>query len=162
MPEYPAASPGRLVVIGAGDKPIDHEWEAQAGSCAAASLIELYAEDATSGSAVVLQYVGGDPVGTYAIVHADSIMIDDRAARIGVQLFDDNRAVGFQAVEGTLEVLSVGDEISGRFASTIREVQSNMLARYVGAFQDIEMADLPDEYCNSLRPAAEPSADDQI
>jgi hypothetical protein len=161
MPEYPNTSPGKLTVVGAGDKAINHAWEAEAGSCASVSLIELYAEDATSGSAIVLQYPDGDPLGVYPIVPADSVLIDDRAARVGVQLFDEDQAVGFQAIQGTLEVLSVGEEISGRFTATIREVQSDVLARYVGAFQDVEMAELSADYCNSLRPEVVPPGDDE-
>jgi len=155
MPGYPNAARGTLTVVRAGDYVIDHEWDADVGSCGDAFLIELYAEDETSGSAIVLQYPDGEPTGVYPIVQSDSASIDERVALIGVQVFEEDQAFGFQAIEGTLEVVSLGEVISGRFASTIKEVQSEVLTRYVGTFRDVEIAELSADYCQGLRPEPE-------
>jgi len=158
MPDYPNAARGSLAVVSSGDNVIDHEWDAEVGICEGAFLIELYAEDETSGSAIVLQYPDGEPTGTYPIVGSDSVTIDERAARVGAQVFEESQAFAFQAIEGTVEVLSLGEVISGRFASTLREVQSQVLTRYVGTFRDVKIAELSADYCQGLRPEPEPPA----
>jgi hypothetical protein len=156
MPDYPNAARGNLTVVSSGDYVIDHEWDADVGSCEGAFVMELYAEDETSGSAIVLHYPDGEPTGVYPIVQSDSVTIDERIALVGVQVFEERQAFGFQAIEGTLEVLSLGEVISGRFASTIKEVQSEVLTRYVGTFRDVKIAELSADYCRGLRLEPEP------
>ncbi|UCG86221.1 MAG: hypothetical protein JSW71_20320 [Gemmatimonadota bacterium] len=150
MPDYPRPRGGHLVVVSDGDFAIGKVWEVEAGACASAHEIELYAEDDSSGTIIVLYYPDGNPEGSYPIIMVDSAVVGERAALVGVQIFQQQRAFGFQAIEGSLELQAVNEELTGRFASTVQEVQDNILTRYVGVFSGVGLRELSDEYCSSL------------
>jgi hypothetical protein len=152
MPDYPHASDGQLVVVSDGDFILDGKRRAVAGLCPEQRILELYAEDEAGGTAVMAQFPQGVAVGDYPIVLPDSAAVDERSARIGVQVFEERDAFGFQAFIGTLEVLSLGKRLSGRFASTVRDLQTDILTRYVGVFTDIPVETFDQDYCNTLRP----------
>jgi hypothetical protein len=153
MPAYPDTSPGQLVVVSDGDFVLDGKRKAAAGLCPEQRILELYAEDDSGGTGVMLQYPDGDAVGEYPVLLPESTLVDERSARIGVQVFEERDARGFQALGGTLEVLSLDDHLSGRFMSTVRDVQTDVLTRYVGVFSAIPVEVLEQEYCTTLRPA---------
>jgi hypothetical protein len=159
MPGYPTSQDGKLVVISDGDFSINKSWEATAGFCDGGVLLELFAEGDSSGSVIVLQHPDGDVIGEYTVVLADSVDPGERSARIGAQMFKGREAFGLQAIMGSLEVTEVSDRLSGRFTSTIRELESAVLTRYVGVFQDVPVNLLPEDYCRSLYPESESQAD---
>jgi len=151
-PDYPQASDGYLVAVSDGDFVLDGKKRATAGVCSEQRILELYAEDETGGTAVMVQFPQGDAVGEYPIVLPDSALGDERSARIGVQVFEDRDAFGFQAIVGTVVVTSLGQRLSGHFASTVRDIQTNVLTRYVGVFTGIPVDILDRDYCDILRP----------
>jgi hypothetical protein len=153
MPAYPDASPGQLVVASDGDFVLDGKRPAAASLCPEQRILELYAEDDSGGTGVMLQYPEGDAVGEYPVLLPESTLVDERSARIGVQVFEERDARGFQALGGTLEVLSLDEHLSGRFKSTVRDVETDVLARYVGIFTAIPVEVLGQDYCTTLRPA---------
>ncbi len=151
MPEYPVAERGRLVAVSSGDFVMAGSWPARAGICEPAGPLELYTDDLSQGTAVVLHFVEHRVKGTYPVLSPDSAMGQGRVAHVGVQLYRDRQAFGFRAIEGQLEVSDFGDQLSGRFATTIRETQHEILTHYVGVFTEIPVARLTVEYCLSLR-----------
>jgi len=159
MPGYPDSQDGKLVVISDGDFSINRAWAAEAGFCDGGVLLELYAEGDSSGTVIVLQHPDNDVIGDYAVVLADSVNPEERAARIGAQVFEGGDAFGLEAIMGSLEVTEVGDRISGRFTSTIRELDSRVLTRYVGVFSNVPMNLLSEDYCRQLYPEQEPQTD---
>jgi len=152
MPDYPQASDGYLVAVSDGDFVLDGKRRATAGVCREQGILELYAEDETGGTAVMVQFPEGDAVGEYPIVLPDSALGDERSARIGVQVFEDRDAFGFQAFVGTVVLTSLGERLSGHFASAVRDLQTNVLTRYVGVFTGIPVDALDRDYCDILRP----------
>jgi hypothetical protein len=150
MPDYPRPRDGRLVVVSAGDFTMDGVWQAEAGICATANDMELYAEDDSSATLIVAYFPGGDLEGSYAISLVDSVEVGERAALVGVQIFHEREAFGFQAIDGSLEIQVVGEELTGRFTATVQEVQTQVLTRYVGVFSNVELRELSAEYCGKL------------
>ncbi len=150
MPDYPRPRNGRLVVVSAGDFAIDGEWEAEAGICATAYEIELYADDDSLGTLLVFYYPDGEPEGSYSIMTADSIEIGERAALIGVQVFQKEEAFGFRGIEGSIELQIAGEGLTGRFTATLKEVEEDVLTLYVGVFSNVALRELPTEYCSRL------------
>ena len=152
MPQYPLAQTGKLVVVSDGDFSVQKSWPAQAGFCAGGMLVELYAEGDSSGTVVVLQHPESDVAGQYPVLLADSVAEHERAARIGVQVFAGTEAFGFQAFMGSLEVTGFGEKATGRFTSTLSEIGSGVLTRYVGVFHEVPVKPFSDEYCAGLQP----------
>jgi len=153
MPAYPDPSSGQLVVVSDGDFVLDGRRPATAGLCPEQRILELYAEDDSGGTGVMLQYPEGDAVGEYPVLLPESTLVDERSARIGVQVFEERDARGFQALGGTLEVVSLDEHLSGRFVSTVRDVETDVLTRYVGVFSAIPVEVREQDYCTTLRPA---------
>jgi hypothetical protein len=150
MPGYPSQRFGRLAVVAEGDLTLAKAWEAEAGICPNKREIELYAEDDSSGTVVVFYYPKGNPEGSYGILQVDSVDLGERAVLVGVQLFREKEALGFQGIGGSAELEIVGDAVTGHFASTLREVESQVLTRYVGVFDQIALVELSDEYCSAF------------
>lgn len=151
MPEYPVAEQGHLVAVSSGDFTMDGSWPAHVGVCEPAGPLELYTDDLRQGTAVVLHFVEHRVEGSYSVLLPDSAIGQERVAHIGVQLYRDNQAFGFRAIEGQLEVTDFGNHVSGRFATTIRETQNDILTRYVGVFTGIPVERLTIDYCLYLR-----------
>jgi hypothetical protein len=151
MPEYPVAEQGHLVAVSAGDFTMEGSWPAQVGVCEPAGPLELYTDDLRQGTAVVLHFAEHRVEGTYAVLSPDSAVGQERVAHIGVQLYRDRQAFAFRAIDGQLVVSDFGDHLSGRFATTIRETQNEILTRYVGVFTELPVERLTVDYCLSLR-----------
>jgi hypothetical protein len=92
-----------------------------------------------------------DRLGEYPLVPAAARFPNAPAALIAVQIFDDPDGLGFQAYDGTLELTKLGEEASGRFTSTLREVNQDILTHYVGVFDNIPVRPLAAEYCRVLQ-----------
>ncbi len=152
MPAYPDSRDGYLVAVSDGDFMLDGKWPATAGVCTGIRVIELYAEDEDGGTVIVLHYPENGPTGTFPIMLVDSATPDERLALIGVQVFEERDAFGFQAIEGTAEVTTFDERISGRFASTVSDVQTDILTRYVGVFSAVRVDPLDGAYCETIRP----------
>ena len=150
MPTHPSGQSGQLTVTSAGDYVIEGAWEARAGVCEQLGFLELYAGVPDTGTLIVLRFGDGDPLDRYPVGVADLQLPDPPAARIGVQLLGGEDALGFQAIEGELEVSSFGGDLSGRFATTLQEIRSGILTRYVGVFDRVPVEPLSAEYCRDM------------
>ncbi len=151
MPSYPTARPGRLVTLSAGDYDIHGMWRTNAGLCDQLGIMEIYAGPTGNGTALLIRLPEGDPVGEYPIVAAAREFPDPPVALVAVQVFDNPDAYGFQAYHGLLEITEMGDDVSGRFTSTLREISIDLLTHYVGVFENIPVTPLPAEYCRVLQ-----------
>jgi hypothetical protein len=152
MPDYPDSILGHVVAVSAGDFPIDGAWPAEAWICPSVGTIELYTEDLQNGTGILLHFPDSQAVGTYTVLPADTGFSDERVARIGVQVFREtqNDAFGFRAIDGHIEISEADDHLSGKFQTTLRETQIEILTRYAGALFRIPLKILSDEYCTSL------------
>ncbi len=170
VPPYPQSRNGRLVTQSAGDHEIQGEWSAQAGLCDDAGIMEIYAGPPGYSTALFIRMPEGDRIGEYPIAAAATPFPSAPAALVAVQIFEDPDAYGFQGYHGLLELSEWGDEVSGRFASTLREVSIDVLTHYVGTFEGIPVKPLPQAYCDALRDStlaphptesSEPSSDER-
>jgi hypothetical protein len=151
MPAYPNAIRGHLVTVSAGDYDINADWQASAGLCGEIGMLEMYAGPPGRNAALLIRIPGDHPLGSYPIVPPDANFPAAPAALIGVQVFGESEAFGFQAYHGVLELTELGERVSGRFESTLREVGMDMLTHFVGVFESIPVEPLPDDYCRVVR-----------
>lgn len=152
-PDYPSPRNGRLVAVSAGDHVIEGTWDATAGLCEEAGVLEIYAGPQGLGTAIVVRMQAGDRLGVYSIVEVSEIPPEPPVVLLGVQIFDDPSALGFQAFAGELELTELGRHTSGRFTSTLREVREDVYTHFVGAFERIPVEIFSDDYCEILRGA---------
>lgn len=150
-PDYPRSRRGHLVTATAGDYVIEGSWRASAGFCEDIGVVEMYAGPQGTGVGLVMHIPESDPLGNYPVVAADVDFPEAPAALIAVQVFDDPDAYGFQAYTGELELTEIGESVSGRFATTMREIRTDMLTHFVGVFDDIALEALADDYCAVVR-----------
>ena len=153
MPAFPEPRSGVLNATSTGPHSIDGAWQAQAGLCEDPGTIQVLAEVPGTGTLVLMQLAEGDRIGTYPITIADSGMPTPPAAQVGVQLFRDAESFAFQATDGEVEIYGYGVNVSGRFAVTLREIQSNTLVQYAGVFAGVPVEHLSAEYCERMKTA---------
>ncbi len=150
-PDYPRSRRGHLVTATAGDYEIEGSWRTSAGFCEDIGVIEMYAGPDGNGVGLVMHIPESEPLGTYPVVAADVDFPEAPAALIAAQVFDDPDAYGFQAYTGEMELTEIGESVSGRFATTMREIRTDMLTHFVGVFDDIGLEALADDYCAVVR-----------
>jgi hypothetical protein len=114
----------------------------------------MYAGPPGFGTAVFLRMPEGDQIGDYPVVAAAEEFPEAPAALIAVQVFNEPDAFGFQAYHGSFELTELGEEASGHFACTLREISIDILAHFVGVFEDIPVRHLDAEYCQTLADSA--------
>ncbi len=149
-PEYPELRSGYLVSVSAGDHEIAGSWKATAVYCEQPGVLEIYAGPQGFRTAVVIRTNSSGLLGSYTIESSVETAPEPPIAFVGVQIFDQPVAFGFQAFDGELEITETGQKVSGRFASTLREIREDIYTHYVGVFKavDVEMGD--DEYCSTF------------
>jgi hypothetical protein len=150
-PSYPRPRSGKLVTISAGDYDIHGSWSTHAGICDQQGVLEIYAGPQGLGTALMLRMQSEDRLGEYPVVPAAAQFPSAPVALIAVQIFDEPDGLGFQAYDGTLELTELGDEASGRFTSTLREINLDILTHYVGVFENLPVRPLAAEYCQVLQ-----------
>jgi hypothetical protein len=67
-------------------------------------------------------------------------------SRIGVQRLREG-VWQFRATEGGVEVSDFSDQVSARFALTLREVVSEATVKFAGTFEVKPLVPLPEAYC---------------
>ena len=91
-----------------------------------------------------------------------------RIARIGTQIHQglaqsrkitqNRQRVGhsYEAYAGSLELSEFDEMVSGRFAVTMRDFQSDVAIKYAGVFHELPLAPFPDAYCREYREGPTP------
>ncbi len=157
MPPFPEPRSGVLNATSAGEHTIEGAWKAQVGVCDDPGTLQVLAEVPGTGTLILLRLPPADAerTGTYPIVVADSGLPPPPAAQVGVQLFRDAQGLAFQASEGEVQIYGYGANVSGRFAVTLREIQSSTLIQYTGVFAGIAVEHLSDDYCERMKSAVQ-------
>ncbi|MBE0591547.1 MAG: hypothetical protein IH616_04020 [Gemmatimonadales bacterium] len=154
MPEFPEARSGWLIANSAGAYDLRGEWEARAAMCDDPPVLEVLAERPGFGTLVLLQLPEPDARLTrYPIVITDSSAPQPPAAQIGVQLFQDRNSYAFQGLSGEVELYGFAERVSGRYAVTLREIQTDNEAKFVGVFDGIPIEALSAEMCLAMKEA---------
>ena len=154
MPEFPESRSGWLIANSAGAYDLRGEWEARAAMCDDPPVLEVLAERPGFGTLVLLQLPEPDARLTrYPIVIADSGAPPPPAAQIGVQLFQDRNSYAFQGLSGEVELYGFAERVSGRYAVTLREIQTDNEAKFVGVFEAIPIEPLSAEMCLAMKEA---------
>jgi len=156
MPAYPEARRGRLVSVSAGEIELSGSWVGQAGVCDEAGFMQILAEVPGRGTLILLQ-MPDDRLVSYPVMIVDAGLPPAPAAQVGVQVLEDRGTYAFQASEGEVHLDSIENgEVSGRFATTLREISSDERVRYAGVFSRIPLTPHPQEYCDQLTAALSP------
>lgn len=153
MPDYPGQRGGYLVAHAVGATDFELAWPARAGRCSEPAMLLVIAELERSGASVLLELPDGDALVEYPVKLAtDSGAPEPPAAQLGFQFFEDVPSA-YQAAEGTVEVYGIASGVSGRFAITIRHIVNQELARVAGVFHNVDIEDLPPDWCDRARAA---------
>jgi len=159
MPSYPEAVGGRLVVQSAGvpgTQPIAREWAAQAGVCEAPPMLQIKGEEAGAGGTLVLLALPENKITSYPVTLVAQGLPTPPAAQVGVQVYTKTGSFAYQAQDGGVDVYAFGKTVSGRFAVTLREINSNARLRYVGTFREVPVAQLGAAFCAPAAAGAKP------
>lgn len=148
MPDYPAAKGERLVTVSAGKHDLGGSWRPRAGVCSGPDLLIMRAGDGGIGVIVLLVLPEErERVTKYLAVMSGPILPEPRVSRVGVQLLAGESSFGFQASDGVVEISEIDRTLSGRFAVTLRDVDTDEAIKYVGVFQQIPIEELPGDQC---------------
>jgi len=151
MPEYPEGRRGYLVARSAGGYLLDGAWPAQAAICEDPPVLQVLAQQPGFGTLILLQLPpAAERLTEYPIAIVDSGMPVPPASQIGVQVFQDRNSYAFQGLSGGIELYGFGDRVSGRFAVTLREIQTDNEAKYAGVFEEIPIEPLAEEMCQAM------------
>lgn len=167
MPPFPAPRRGFMVVTSAGPHHVEGAWRARAGICEDPPMLTVVAEESGIGVLVLLQLPpAGLRITSYPITLVEGAVgfPEPPAAQLAVQLLTGRNVYGFQGDTGRVEVYGFGElldridprerAVSGRFAVTVREIQSEQRVQVAGVFDGIGVAPLPAEQCRAARDAA--------
>jgi len=160
MPEYPALERGHLNGSSTGYFDLTGSWTAQAETCDDPPMLVVQALSPGDRSIGIIALIHlppeGDRLITYPIVTVDSGAAIGAVARIAVQ--DHRQRVGhsYEAYAGSLELSEFDDRVSGRFAVTMRDFQSDVAVKYAGVFHELPLARFPDAYCREYREGLTP------
>lgn len=151
MPDYPDMERGKLNAVSAGFFDISASLPAQAAACDDPPILMVQAVrpgDPSLGVLVLLQLPEqGDRLTVYPIVTVDSGAPVPPASQIGVQ--DNRQRVGhaYQGYAGSVELFAFANLVSGRFAVTMRDFQSDVQVKYAGVFHGIPVEQFSEDYC---------------
>jgi hypothetical protein len=107
----------------------------------------VVAQEPGAGTIVLLQLPPENPVTRYPVTTVTQGFPQPPAAQVGVNLFRPTGQFSYQAAEGDVELYVLGRVASGRFAVTLREINSNARVRYAGAFREIPVKELDPAKC---------------
>ena len=156
MPSYPPPRSGYLVGVSEGPYDLDGVWGAEAQTCETPRMLQVISWEHGMGTLMVFDIrEQADPVAEYSVVIGDDRLTarPPPFVRFGVQQLARARAVAFQGWDGTVEITSYDERVvSGRFAVSLREVQSGDVGLYAGTFERIPIAAPSDSGCVILGP----------
>lgn len=160
MPAYPDMERGRLDALSTGFFDITGSWTARAEVCDDPPILVVQAmsSGARSFGVIVLFHLPSEGrFGTYRIVTVDSTHPSGAAALIGVQ--DHRQRLGhtFEAYAGSAELSAFDERVSGRFAVTMRDFQSDVHVKYAGVFHELPVDRFPDAFCREYGEGGVPS-----
>lgn len=113
-------------------------WPARAAACDEPPALQVLAQSQDVGTLILLHLAQPIPdQSSYPVAVPDSGFPSPPAAQVAAQLTMPGSVRAFQAVNGTVELTALDATVSGRFAVTLRETESQDSLRYVGVFEGI-------------------------
>jgi hypothetical protein len=162
MPDFPAATAGAIRLVSSGPDDLAGRLAANAGLCDDPGVLLVQSEQQGFGVLIVLALpapsarVGRYPV-TYS-VSGPATLPNPPAAQIALQRVTARALLGFQALEGNVEIYGLGTRVSGRFQVTVREINADRMNRLAGSFSEIPVQRQPASYCAQLARSAADSS----
>lgn len=153
MPRHPNPAAGQLVVVSAGPDDLSGRAVGRAGRCLIPAMVQVVAEniDESAGRSwavlLLLQVPEGELTVAYPVAIVEEGFPEPPASQIAVQLLTAGGLQAFQGVEGVTEVYAFDDELSGRFAITVHDLNSDQLVQVAGSFQGLPLTVLSAEQC---------------
>jgi hypothetical protein len=160
MPRYPDAVRSHLAVQSAGPPgtvAIARDWVAEAGMCETPPMLQIKAEEAGTGGTLVLLALPPNKITSYPVTIVTQGLPTPPAAQIGVQVYTKTGSFAYQAQDGSVDVYAFDQAVSGRFAVTLREINSNSQIRYAGAFREVPVVRLDPALCAPAATGVAPS-----
>jgi hypothetical protein len=78
------------------------------------------------------------------------------AAQLGVQVYTKTGSFAYQAVDGNVDVYAFGTAVSGRFAVTLRDINTNIRLQYAGTFREVPVLTIDAALCAPAAAGAKP------
>lgn len=149
MPEAPPAARGELSMRSNGTVALDGEWEARAGRCAEPPMMQILVQQQLDGVILLLALPSnGTVVGHYPVTLVEEGPPEGPAAQAAVQRIIEGRPYGWQARDGEVEIVAFdNDRVSGRYALTVRNINTNEPSRIAGSFLGVPTITLAREQC---------------
>jgi len=150
MPAFPRAARGRLAALNAGVRgtpEIKGEWPAEAGTCDQPPMLQLVAQQPGMGTIILLALPPANRLTRYPVTIAPGGLPTLPAAQVGVNLFRSLGTFAYQAADGEVLVYALDRVVSGRFAVTLREINTNVRVKYAGTFREVPVKPLDAEQC---------------
>ena len=138
MPDFPRVGPGQLAVVTDAEKPeyrLGGTWEATARFCEETRALQVL----VFGDLLAVGFVVGVPdtgstTGVYRVVDAREGIPSPRTARVALQTYATDRAYSLPGVTGTVEIDTLSEVVSGRFATSVFENVFLDTVRMAGSF----------------------------
>lgn len=154
MPEFPSASSGRFDLVSAAAKPeyrFRGHWAVEASFCEEIRILQLFVYDPLMAAALVLGIPDtGSVAGAYEVAKETEGIPRPRTARFALQTYATERAYSLPAVEGSVEIDSLADVVSGRLAVAVVESVFQDTVRVAAAFQSLPVRTAMGEMCRVL------------
>jgi hypothetical protein len=111
-------------------------------------MLQVVAQEPGTGTIVLLALPPeGSRVTRYPVTTVSVGLPAPPAAQIGVQMFRPTGSRAYQAAEGEVEVYAFDRVVSGRFAVTLREINTNRRKQYAGSFREVPVRALDPAKC---------------
>lgn len=160
MPDFPAASPGVMHLASAAPGTLTSAAPAKAGLCEQPAVLLVQSNQAGVGALLVLALpAAAARVGRYPVSYSmtgPAKLPAAPAAQLAIQQVTQQGVLGFQALEGNVELYGLGAKVSGRFQVTLREINSERLERVAGTFSEVPVEVQPRAYCERFAESAAP------
>jgi hypothetical protein len=161
IPSYPQSHRGRLSVVSAGptgSDPIVRDWPADAGLCETPPRLLVKSEQPAAGGTIFLLHLPEKSrVTEYPVSFVNKGMVSPPAGVIGVQVYSKMGPVAYQGADGTIQLTSLDQTVSGRFGVTLREMTRGYRIRLAGSFQEIPVNHLDSARCTASPTTGTPS-----
>ncbi|MFQ5704890.1 MAG: hypothetical protein ACE5HT_12820 [Gemmatimonadales bacterium] len=160
VPAFPTGRRGYLAAASAGEFRLGGSWKARATLCRERGLLEIDALVPGTGTLILVRLKTDSVAGSYVITEVDQDVPESGEARIGLQVFRGKvLAYAFQAESGELDISSLGEHVSGRFTSVVREIETDILTRYVGVIDRVPVDTTARAYCAKVSDSFWPNPD---
>lgn len=154
IPDHPPAQSGRVTALTVTHKDeyqLRGGWEATGLRCEGPASIQLTARGPGVGALFLVSLLDTvPPMGTLDVTREDTGPLQSSTARVGLQLFGNNRAFTFLGARGTVEIDDRGEEVSGRVGAVLLETVFRDSIGFAASFRDVPIRMGTEDECTLM------------